>query len=149
MVAEELAPEPAPDSNSKNNNNNNNKPLVASLRFSLPDGQRFARRFAPDTTLRQLRAFVIVELAARDSRIRRFNLFHNTKRRVIVSAADDGNAPAAAAAAGDDGGSSSSSGAGGGSGSGGAGADPATTTTLLDVGLCTQPDVLLVQDLDA
>eukprot|EP00750_Incisomonas_marina_P020727 INCI4076.2.p1 GENE.INCI4076.2~~INCI4076.2.p1 ORF type:complete len:372 (+),score=80.88 INCI4076.2:202-1317(+) len=70
IVAEELAPEPS------------EKPWIV-LRFQLPDGQRFRRKFDVGTTLRQLRAFVTVELASRESKIERFNLFHASKRRTF------------------------------------------------------------------
>ena len=76
IVAEELGAEPS------------EKPY-ATIRFQLPNGTRFGRRFDRGATFRQLRAFVVVQLAEREMDIARFCLFHTSKRRTFNEDDDD------------------------------------------------------------
>lgn len=61
------------------------KPFTV-IRFQLPNGTRFTRKFAPSTTFESVRAFIVVQLAERESTIQHFNLFLAAKRQSFTAA---------------------------------------------------------------
>ena len=61
----------------------------SNLKFRLPDGTRFGRKFTKTTTLAQLRAYVAVELGKRESPILRFHMFLASKRRTFTEDDND------------------------------------------------------------